>query len=208
SPLVEGRLTGCVDNRIHFYRINQQKIPSICQDLIPEKITRVEDYEGIQQEIYRELLQENAAVLCREWVNARGVIVRFSRRCLEIKAIDEQECIHSDMAVIAFVLSLLRNRDLHLEGNEQMLRELTETAMRDGTEKLRPELRDLYDAAWKSATDEEKEYLPLIEMRIEKGSIGEVMARRVRRTGDIYALLHDAGECLKLNHPLLEREEG
>lgn len=52
--------------------------------------------------------------LPREWVNSRGEIVRFTRRCLEIKAIDEQECLHSDMAICAFIMALLRT-DLELE---------------------------------------------------------------------------------------------
>ncbi|MDI6719272.1 MAG: glutamate-cysteine ligase family protein [Methanomicrobiales archaeon] len=205
SPCVEGRLTGCVDNRIHYYRINQAKIPDICRDLIPERIRSLEDYQEIQQAIYRQLKEKGAEILCREWVNSRGVIVRFSRQCLEIKAMDEQECIRSDMAITAFVLALLRNRDLDLDDEESALRALIDSAMRRGTEPLRPELRRLYAAAVESATDDERAYLPLVAERIERGSVGEIMAREVRKSGDLHGFLERAEQCLWLNTPLRER---
>ena len=108
SPMVEGRLTGCADNRLLYYRQNQKEIPLICNRIIPEKIRSLADYRATQNEVFAELRQRGADILCEEWVNSSGLIIRFSRTCLEIKALDEQECIRSDMAVCAFVRSLLR----------------------------------------------------------------------------------------------------
>ncbi|MGD0818410.1 MAG: glutamate-cysteine ligase family protein, partial [Methanomassiliicoccales archaeon] len=99
SPYIEGRLTENADNRLLFYRENQRKMPILAHGVIPEKLSAKQDYLDIQQDMYRELRKHDAEILCHEWVDSRGVIVRFSRNCVEIKAIDEQECLHSDMAI-------------------------------------------------------------------------------------------------------------
>jgi gamma-glutamyl:cysteine ligase YbdK (ATP-grasp superfamily) len=165
SPFVEGKITLCADNRLVYYKDNQREIPSICNDILPEKLKSVDQYIKINRSIYSELKKCNADVLCHEWVNSRGLIVRFTRRCLEVKAIDEQECLHSDMAVSAFLLSLLRS-DIELEEDDESLRSLLDRAIANGTGGLVPELEKLYAFAFKNATDEEKRYLPLIEERI------------------------------------------
>ena len=154
SPMVEGKLTSYMDNRLVYYRQNQAAIPEICHDILPEKLESVDDYVQINRQIYSELKKCEAEILCREWVNSRGVIVRFTRKCLEVKAIDEQECLHSDMAFSAFLLALLRS-ELELEEDESSLLAMLEDAMRCGVAGMRPELEKLLAAAEKSATTEE-----------------------------------------------------
>lgn len=202
SPIVEGLLTGYMDNRLVYYRQNQRRMPLICHEILPERLASVDDYIRINRGIYSELKACGADLLCREWVNSRGVIVRFTRRCLEVKAIDEQECLHSDMAISAFLLALLRS-DLELEEDEGELRGLLEEAMRHGVEGMRPELERLYRAASKSASEEEERYLPLIARRIEQGSLAELMARRFRETGQIKPLLDEMEWALRENRPYL-----
>ena len=143
-----------------------------------------------------------ADILCREWVNSRGVIVRFSRGCLEVKAIDEQECLKSDMAITAFLLALLRS-DLSLEEDESSLKSLMEEAMRNGTENLKPELERLYKAAYEISTEEERRYLPLVKHRIKKGSLAEVLRWQYKDSGDIRSLLQRLEEALRENKPYL-----
>ena len=138
SPMVEGHLTGAADNRLIYYRENQKEIPLICNRIVPEKIRSLSDYRETQNEIFAELRQRDADILCEEWVNSSGLIVRFSRTCLEIKALDEQECIRSDMAVCAFVRSLLRCPALPLESDQTALLELTDQAIRNGTRSSGP----------------------------------------------------------------------
>lgn len=200
SPFVEGRPTSYADNRLVYYRENQRAIPSICNSILPEKLKSVDQYVRINRSIYSELKRCNADVLCHEWVNSRGVIVRFTRRCLELKAIDEQECLHSDMAVSAFLLALLRS-DIDLEEDEIALRSMLDSAMRYGTRSLLPELERLYAIAFKGATDEEKHYLPLIEKRIEQGCLAELMERQFRETEEIIPMLDEMEWCLKENRP-------
>src|SRR5512136_384694 len=42
SPIVEGKLTTYVDNRLVYYRENQRAIPQICNDILPEKLKSVD----------------------------------------------------------------------------------------------------------------------------------------------------------------------
>jgi hypothetical protein len=201
SPMVEGKLTPYMDNRLVYYRQNQAAIPSICHNILPEKLENVHDYVQINRQIYSELKKCKAEILCREWVNSRGVIVRFTRKCLEVKAIDEQECLHSDMAFSAFLLALLRS-DLVLEEDESTLLAMLEDAMRCGVAGMRPELERLLAAAEKSATIEEKRYLPLVAKRIEQGSLAEIMVQKLKETnGRIEPVLEQMQWCLKENRP-------
>lgn len=207
SPMVEGKLTSYMDNRLVYYRENQRQIPEICHNVLPEKLESVEDYVQINRRIYSELKRSNAEILCREWVNSRGVIVRFTRKCLEVKAIDEQECLHSDMAISAFLLALLRC-DLELEEDEDCLHSLLEGAMRRGVSGMRPELEKLLCQAEKSATLEERHYLPLVAKRIEQGSLAEVFVQKLKETdGRIEPLLSQMQWCLKENRPYLAEME-
>jgi glutamate---cysteine ligase / carboxylate-amine ligase len=203
SPMVEGRLTGSCDNRLVYYRENQKEIPQICNRIVPEKIGAVTDYRAFQEEIFAELAARDAGILCEEWVNSSGLIIRFSRKCLEIKALDEQESIRSDMAVCAFVRSLLRCRSIPVETDQDTLLALTEEAIRNGTAGLRPELERLYRAAWEHATAEERLYLPVIQSRILKGSLAELITRRIRSGDEIRPVLADMAACLRTNQPYL-----
>ena len=202
SPMVEGKLTSYMDNRLVYYRQNQAAVPEICHDILPEKLKSVDDYVQINRQIYSELKKCKAEILCQEWVNSRGVIVRFTRKCLEVKAIDEQECLHSDMAFSAFLLALLRS-DIALEEEESSLLAMLEDAMHHGVAEMRPELEKLLAAAEKSATAEEKRYLPLVATRIEQGSLAEIMVQKLKgeTNGRIEPILEQMQWCLKENRP-------
>lgn len=204
SPFVEGRTTGYMDNRLLFYMENQREIPEICNGVIPERIGSVRDYVMINRDIYRKLHERCADLLCREWVNSRGIIVRFKRRCLEIKAIDEQECIRSDMGVTAFTSALLRS-DISLEDDGESLREMMYLAIRTGTSGMKPELQRLYRVAERHASPEERKYLRVIGERIDNGSLAEVLVRRYRQMESMQDLLGDAERALRTNTPLLSR---
>jgi len=203
SPVVEGRLTGACDNRLIYYRDNQKEIPLICNRIVPAMIRSVADYRSVQEQVFCELRSRGAGILCEEWVNSSGLIIRFSRRCLEIKALDEQECIRSDMAVCAFVRSLLRCRSLPVEHDQDILLALTEEAIQEGTAAFRPELEKLYKAAWTHATADERIYLPVIRDRISNGSLAERIRDRVSGGGGIIPVLEDMATALRSNQPYM-----
>jgi gamma-glutamyl:cysteine ligase YbdK (ATP-grasp superfamily) len=199
SPLVEGKLTGKADNRLIYYRQNQSKLPIIAHNLVPERLTSLADYHSLQRRMYAELEKNDARILCHEWVDSRGVIVRFSRDCVEVKAIDEQECIKSDMAITAFTLALLRS-PIELDEDENTLLELTEKSIEGGVAQLRPELRRLHAAALKAARPDERRFLPLIATKIESGSLAEVVTERVKEQG-ILRVLKELAACWRDNVP-------
>ena len=189
-----------MDTRLVVYRENQRQIPLICNGIVPEKIDRLSDYLRLMDEIYAQLREKGAGILCEEWVNSSGVIVRFTRPCIEIKALDEQECIRSDMAAVAFVSSLMRAKT-RLEEDRDELLTLTETAIRTGTAGLNPELLALCKDAEKSANSVERRYLPLIRKRVEEGSLAELVADRVREMGSAAPVIRELGESLRTNSP-------
>ena len=201
SPMVEGRLTGTMDNRLVCYRENQKEIPAICNGIIPARLSAVSEYRKAQEEIFAELRARGAGILCEEWLNSSGLIIRFSRQCLEIKALDEQECVRSDMAFVAFVSALLRCPALPVESDQDALLGLTETAIQRGVAGLRPELETLYEHAWRKATPEERQYLPVLSGRIAHGSLAEQMTVRYRKDQAIGPILADMARCLRQNTP-------
>lgn len=197
SPFCEGK-NYFIDTRVHFYRLNQKEIPLICNDVIPEKVSSLREYKQILKSIYAELAKRDAYVLCREWVNSRGVIFRFSRNCLEIKIMDEQECIKSDVALSAFIRSVLR-AEIEEMPREELIRRLN-SAIAHGTAELKDELKLLFKKAWENAEDEERKYLKIVNDRIESGSLGERILREAKKKqDDLISLCQKLSRCLERN---------
>jgi glutamate---cysteine ligase / carboxylate-amine ligase len=111
SPLVEGKITRIMDNRLSFYRGNQLLVPSISGDIIPEAIfTRSEYEDRILQKMYDDIGQyDTEGVLQHEWLNSRGAVPRFERSAMEIRLADSQECPLADVAVASAIASVLRS---------------------------------------------------------------------------------------------------
>ncbi len=111
SPIYEGKNGPDVDNRLQFYKLNQKEIPSISGAVIPEYVFSIDQYKRDVIEQYSKDLANAGAdktLLHREWVNSRGVIFRFDRCALEVRVMDEQECVKSDVALACFVRAALR----------------------------------------------------------------------------------------------------
>ena len=111
SPIYEGKNGPDIDNRLQFYRVNQKEIPSITGKVIPQYIYSFSQYKHDVIERYSRDLRRLALtdiLLDREWVNSRGVIFRFDRCALEVRVMDEQECIKSDVALSCFIRATLK----------------------------------------------------------------------------------------------------
>lgn len=111
SPVVEGRRTGVLDNRLAFYRTNSARVRSMTADVIPEATFGIAEYrERVLGAVDRELGTIGADEVLRgqEWTNARGAIARFDRSAIEVRLIDAQECAAADLAVAAAVSALVR----------------------------------------------------------------------------------------------------
>lgn len=112
SPMIDGKLTQMLDTRLHVYRQNQKRIPSITGSVIPEPSYSEDHYqETILTPMYRDIAPlDPDGILQFEWLNSRGSIARFDRSAIEIRVLDIQECAQADIAIaqaISFVLKEL-----------------------------------------------------------------------------------------------------
>ena len=222
SPIYEGVVGEYLDNRLYFYKEAQKEVPSVAGDVVPEYISSLEDYRRKVIERYSiELAKAGAdsCILYKEWVNSRGVILRSDRRALEIRVMDEQECVRSDVALSAFIRALLRG--LMNEGAQLLPRRILvhdfNSVIKFGLSAevhhplgsfARNVCQHLLRTALSYATDEEKEYLLLVQKRVECGSLSESIRKRVmvraQKTSlkeaiiDVYSSLSN---CLIRNEP-------
>jgi gamma-glutamyl:cysteine ligase YbdK (ATP-grasp superfamily) len=195
SPIYEGRLGDGVDNRLYFYTQNQKEIPSVTGDVIPEYTSSFSQYKTNIIGKYSDDLSKAGAdklVLNKEWVNSRGVIFRFDRRAIEIRIMDEQECIKSDVALSCFIRAALRglmNQDpeflphtvLVQDLNAIMMNGLSASVHHPHGETARRVCEYYYNIALGNATADEKKYLPIIQRRIECGNLSEILRERVEK---------------------------
>lgn len=127
SPYYEGAKGPHADMRLHFYRSNCARIPSVTGKVIPEAVRSETEY---RKQIFEPMFAEIApydpeGILQEEWLNARGAITRFERGSIEIRVLDLQECPKQDMAIVQFIVELLKH--LVKKGNtEQRLSISTE----------------------------------------------------------------------------------
>lgn len=193
SPIYESKFGENIDNRLHFYMLNQEEVPSITGDVIPEYISSFGQYRREIIERYS-LDLANAGVkkhlLHKDWVNSRGVIFRFDRKALEIRVMDEQECVKSDVALSCFTRAVLRGlmREkieflshgiLVKDFNSILAGGLDSKVSHPYGSTARQVCQRFFNIAWANATEEEKRYLPIIQRRIEYGSLSEIIRKRI-----------------------------
>lgn len=111
TPIIERQLTGYQDTRLVYYEKNQQKIPSISGDIIPEVISSPAHYqEQVLAPMYRDIRPyDPQGLLQYEWLNSRGAIPKFDCNALEIRLVDTQECVDADIAIARAVHAILNN---------------------------------------------------------------------------------------------------
>ncbi|MCH5375821.1 MAG: glutamate-cysteine ligase family protein, partial [Planctomycetes bacterium] len=71
SPVMDGRVTGCMDNRLDVYRNNAGRIPRVSGRVIPEPVfSRRAYHEEILQPLYRDIAPlDPDGTLQHEWLN-------------------------------------------------------------------------------------------------------------------------------------------
>jgi gamma-glutamyl:cysteine ligase YbdK (ATP-grasp superfamily) len=195
SPIYDSKVGKFVDNRLHFYGINQVKIPSIMGDIIPKPIDSFETYRNLTIRKYSaDLIHANASacIINKEWLNSRSEIFRFDRKAIEIRVMDEQECIKSDVALSSFIRALLRGlmeREDVIYPHRLLVTDF-HAVIRDGLDAkvshpeastARDLCRRLLKIAYDQALEEERKYLWIIKKRVEEGSLSETIANHVQK---------------------------
>jgi len=198
SPIYEGKAGPDVDNRLRFYKINQREISSVAGEVIPEYADSFSQYKhGVIGRYSEDLAKAGAGktLLSREWVNSRGVIFRFDRSALEVRVMDEQECIKSDVALSCFVRATLRGlialkaellpHDLLVKDFNAVVREgLNAQVLNPNCKTARQVCQRYFNLALEYADEEEKRYLWIIKKRLENGSLSELIRGRVLRRAE------------------------
>ncbi len=194
SPIYEGQLGEHVDNRLRFYMASQREVPSVTGDVVPEYVSSFRQYkEEVIGKYSLDLVRAgvNDCLPYQDWVNSRGVIFRFNRRAFEIRVMDEQECIKSDVALSCFVRALLKgllkDDKAELLPHEMLVKDFKAIKSKGlNAHVLHPHGRTarhvcerFLNIAWKNATEEEKRYLPIIKKRVEYGNLSEIIRERV-----------------------------
>lgn len=111
TPIIEGERTGRLNSRLHFYNNNQQRIPAIAGNLIPEFIRSRDEYEHIiLQPMYKAIdVFDHEKILQEEWLNSRAAIPKFERMSIEIRITDTQECAIADIAIAKAIHYILKD---------------------------------------------------------------------------------------------------
>lgn len=110
SPMMDGRVTGFLDNRLEVYRTNSRRIASVTGRVIPEPVYSEAEYRRlIFEPMFRDIAPyDSDGVLQQEFLNARGAIARFSRGAIEIRVLDLQESPAADLAVARIVIDIVK----------------------------------------------------------------------------------------------------
>jgi gamma-glutamyl:cysteine ligase YbdK (ATP-grasp superfamily) len=110
TPFLNGKKTGLSDSRLYFYGKNQQSIPSISGNIIPEFIRTEEEYrQSILQPMYQDIKPHDPqGVLQHEWLNSRAAIAKFDYKAIEIRILDSQECVLADIAIALAIHAILK----------------------------------------------------------------------------------------------------
>lgn len=198
SPVYEGKFGRDVDNRLAFYKLNQEEVPSITGDVIPEYVSSFREYrEKIIEKYSSDMAAAGADefILHKDWINSRGAVFRFDRKAVEIRVMDEQECVKSDVALSCFIRALLRGlleRKTELLPHKMLVKDFTSVAT-DGlnAETQHPNGRNARQVcghflgiARENASAEERKYLPIVQKRIECGNLSETIRERVEKKAE------------------------
>ncbi|MCB9598329.1 MAG: RimK-like ATPgrasp N-terminal domain-containing protein [Sandaracinaceae bacterium] len=116
SPMYDGALQPAVDNRLAFILEHQARLPESQGVTVPEYVQSLVAYRrDILRPIYKAVdALPDAGAIRHEWLNARGAVFKLSRRSMEVRVIDSQECPKMDVAVAAYVRGALHDLSVDL----------------------------------------------------------------------------------------------
>ena len=110
SPYLDGKYTGCRDARINVYRHNQDKVPEITGQVIPEQAYSYDEYNKMIFDKVKKAIApyDTEHLLNHFFLNSRGAIARFDRGAIEIRLVDIQECPNADIAIAELEIATLK----------------------------------------------------------------------------------------------------
>jgi predicted CopG family antitoxin len=202
--------------------VNQAEVPSVTGDVVPEYVSSFAQYrEQVIGRYSQDLAKAGAGktILFKEWVNSRGVIFRFDRSALEVRVMDEQECVKSDVALSCFIRAALRgliaeraaplpHQLLVADFNSVMAKGLNAKVLHPNGHTARQVCQHLFKLASENAIEDEKKYLWIVKKRIENDSLSELITERIMKKAQktdfkeaILGVYSTLIKCLANNEP-------
>ena len=110
SPYLDSKYTGYRDARINVYRHNQDKVPEITGQVIPEQVYSYDEYNKMIFDKVKKAIApyDTEHLLNHFFLNSRGAIARFDRGAIEIRLVDIQECPNADIAIAELEIATLK----------------------------------------------------------------------------------------------------
>lgn len=202
SPMHDGELQIANDARMDFLTRIQARVPESCGRMVPEYIESFADYRrNILHPMYAALdRMRDAGSIRYEFFNTRAAILRFSRKALEIRVLDTQECVKMDVAIAVFTKCALQFLTRELLAGRMALPDHNvlvgdfHSTVRDASQAMvrAPHLSDqtqvhvsevlrhLLDNARDFMHAAEAPYLDLVAATIESGSLAENIRRELQ----------------------------
>lgn len=199
TPVHDGALQPHADARLAWILEHQARIPESCGDLVPETVESLADYrKRILGPMYAALdRMPHTEPIRHEFFNARGAVFKFSRRAMEVRVLDTQECVRMDVAIAVFVRAALKHLTARVAAgklppaaHDAMVADFR-ACIRDGSEArvaaphlplpregdglvpVRAVLRHLLEPARRAVRRDEAPYLDLVARVIEAGTLSE-----------------------------------
>jgi gamma-glutamyl:cysteine ligase YbdK (ATP-grasp superfamily) len=221
SPICEGCLTPYVDFRLYHYKMKSQEIPSMAGNVIPEYISSFSQFrKEISGRFSRDLTDAGVSTEdFSDYINQRAAVFKFARKAVEVRVMDEQECIKSDVALSCFIKATLRgliatksdplpHEILINDYNSIVTNGLLAKVMHPAGKTARQVCQYFFNLALEYAKEDEKKYLWIIEKRIKRGNLSELIRRRVLNKAQrttfkeaIISVYSQLAECLSNNQP-------
>ncbi|MGE0788206.1 MAG: glutamate-cysteine ligase family protein [Sandaracinaceae bacterium] len=238
SPMYGGALQSNVDNRLGFIFEHQASIPETQGPMVPEYTESIAAYRrNILRPIYHAVDKlPDASAIRHEWLNARGAVFKLSRRSMEVRILDSQECPKMDVAIAAFVrgalydlsVDLTRGR-LALPDHQKLVHDLKQCVKHGSKARvLAPHVlgidRDADGLAWvgdvtaamlsraeRRLRRTERAYLEIIDAIRTQGTLSERIAARISASATPNETARETYDqlcdCLRQGRPWRGRED-
>jgi gamma-glutamyl:cysteine ligase YbdK (ATP-grasp superfamily) len=221
SPICESQFTPYVDSRLYYYQMKSLEIPSIAGEVIPDYISSFDQFQREVTGRYSRDL-EMVGVSTKDftdYVNQRAAVFKTARKAIEIRVMDEQECIKSDVALGCFVRSTIRGLTamknealphclLVNDYNSIITKGLEAEVLHPEGETARQVCQYFFNLASRYANENERKYLWIIEKRIKEGNLSDIIRKRVVKKTQkttfkeaVISVYSKLAECLADNQP-------